>query len=464
MNFANIQERWRQPFGYKDVLLVALPLVVSMGSTTLMEFTDRVFLSRYSLDAIAASTPATLAHLVLLLFCIGTVGYSNVFIAQYYGAGRHEKVGAVLWQSIYLSLVGAFLLGLAYFIAEPLFSLVGHSKNIISLEVVYFRILTVGSGFALMASALSCFFSGRGITRPIMIVNTLAVLINIPLDYALIFGIGPFPALGIAGAGIATVSAWIMQTLMFAYLVFTRKNDSNFAVFRKKYDQKIFKSLTRLGLPAGVNMFFELLAFTYFIFVVGTIGEIELAASNIVFTINSIFFVPLMGIGIAVSTLVGQAIGRGNHHEAMRATTNTFHLAMLWAVLLGSFFIFIPELFINIFEPTGEGASHFNEIRDLGKVLLRFVVIYIIFDTVFIIYSGAVKGAGDTKFIMWGMGVMGLFCLAIPLYLVVYTFQLGLWWAWVVITAYLFSLGSMAFWRYQKGAWKKMSVVDKENE
>lgn len=461
MNFETIKKRWHQPFGYKDVLKIGLPLVVSMGSTTLMEFTDRVFLSHYSLDTIAAATPATLAHLVMLLFFLGVVSYANVFIAQYVGAGKHEKVGTVLWQAIWFALFGSIILASAYFIAKPLFSFVGHGENVMNLQITYFQILTVGSGFALMASALSCFFSGRGITRPIMIVNILAVLINIPLDYALIFGFGPLPKLGIAGAGLATVSAWIMQMLMFGYLIFTKRNDATFAVFRARtFDKKIFKSMMCYGFPAGINMFFELMAFTFFVFVVGNIGKVELAASNIIFAINSIFFIPLMGLGIAVSTMVGQAMGRGNPDEAVRATRNTAHVALVWTVLLTTLFVVVPELFINIFEPSGEGAEGFVEIKELSKILLRFVVIYCIFDTVYIIYSGAVKGAGDTKFIMWGIGVLGLSALALPIYVAVIVFDLGIWWSWIILSFYIVSLGALAYWRYSQGVWKSMSVVD----
>ncbi|CAG36023.1 MATE family efflux transporter [Desulfotalea psychrophila] len=428
-----------------------------------MEFTDRVFLSRYSLDAIAAATPAAMANLVVLLFFIGIVSYTNVFIAQYSGAGKNERVGAVLWQSIWLSIFAAGVLASLWFIAPPLFSLVGHGQAVEELQITYFRILSLGSGSAILSSALSCFFSGRGLTRPIMIVNTVAVLINIPLDYALIFGIGPFPQLGIAGAGIATISAWTMQMFMFAYLVFTRKNDASFAVWRaRSFKPALFKQMMTYGLPAGVNMFFELFTFTFFIFMVGKIGKVELAASNIVFAINSIFFIPLMGLGIAVSTLVGQAIGRGQKEDAIQVTTSCLHIALVWTASLCLLFLFIPETFINIFEPA-DGGADFVAIKEMGKVLLRFVVIYCAFDTLYIVYSGAVKGAGDTRFIMWAIGILGIFVLGLPLYLAVTVFSAGIWSAWLLISLYIASLGMLALWRYYRGAWQRMTVVKEEN-
>lgn len=459
----SLKTRWAQPSGYKDVLRVCLPLVVSMGSTTCMEFTDRVFLSHYSLDSIAAATPAVLAHLVLLLFFVGVVSYSNVFIAQYIGSGRFQRVGAVLWQAIWFALIGALVLALCYFIAGPLFRYVGHSDNIMALQITYFRILTVGSGCALLSSALSCFFSGRGLTRPIMIVNILAVLINIPLDYALIYGIGPLPELGIAGAGIATVSSWIMQVIMFCYLIFNRRHNQSYAVISARaFDKKLFKRMMTYGLPAGVNMFFELFAFTFFLFMVGRIGDIELAATNIVFSLNSIFFIPLMGMGIALSTLVGQAIGRGNYEEAVRATTNTLHIALAWTLLLTALFICIPEFFLSIFEPASGDGHGFDDVKVLGKSLLRFVVIYCIFDALFIVYSGAIKGAGDTKFIMWGIGLLGVLLLILPTYFAITRFGVGIWGSWIILSLYIVALGLLVYLRYRQGKWREIVVLEEE--
>jgi MATE family multidrug resistance protein len=112
---------------YRQVLRVSLPLVVSMSSTMIMEFTDRIFLANYSLDAIAAALPAGITSFLFISFFLGTAQYLNVFVAQYTGSGTLHRVGAVLWQGIYFSILSGVAMAGLYFLAEPLFWLGGHS-------------------------------------------------------------------------------------------------------------------------------------------------------------------------------------------------------------------------------------------------------------------------------------------------------------------------------------------------
>ena len=161
----NLRRRWHEPNGYADVLRVSLPLVASLASTTLMQFTDRLFLSHYSVEAIAAAVPAALANLVVLLTFMGIITYSNVFIAQFTGAGLRHRVGVTLWQAVYLSVASGILLQFAAAGGESLFALAGHDPEVQLQEVVYFSILTGGGIWALLSASLSCFLSGRGRTR-----------------------------------------------------------------------------------------------------------------------------------------------------------------------------------------------------------------------------------------------------------------------------------------------------------
>jgi MATE family multidrug resistance protein len=193
---------------YRRVLQVSLPLVISMSSTMIMEFTDRVFLANYSLDAIAAALPAGIAAFLFISIFLGTAQYLNVFVAQYVGSGRSERVGAALWQGIYFALFSAaVMIGLS-FLSEPLFVLGGHPVEVQVLEAVYFKVLCLGSGILIFGTALSCFYSGRGQTRLVMVITLIGTVFNIPLDYALINGVWIFPEWGILGAGIATVMSW----------------------------------------------------------------------------------------------------------------------------------------------------------------------------------------------------------------------------------------------------------------
>jgi MATE family multidrug resistance protein len=446
---------------YREVLRVSLPLVVSMSSTMIMEFTDRIFLANYSLDAIAAALPAGITSFLFISFFMGTVQYLNVFVAQYTGSGTLHRVGAVLWQGIYFSVLSGVALAGLYFLAEPLFRLGGHSPEVQALEVIYFRILCLGSGILIIGTSLSCFFSGRGRTRPVMILNMIGTLFNIPLDYALINGIWIFPEWGIRGAAIATVMSWSLVAFVFALMVFTRKNDRVFKVrSHRAFEPDLFGRLMRYGIPSAVQFCMDIFAFTFFIFLVGRIGKLELAVTNIVLSINSLAFMPMMGFSLGTSTLVGQALGRNRVDEALAATKATIHIVLFYIFLLLFLFLLVPQPLLELFRPNDMAPEGYAAIREAGIILLRFVAAYLFFDALYMVCIGVLKGAGDTRFIMWSIGLLSLAVMILPIYIGVEVFGAGLYYAWSCATLFVFCLFAASFWRYQQGRWKKVRVIE----
>ncbi len=443
------------------MLRIGLPLVVSMAATTLMQFTDRIFLGNYSVEAIAASLPAGITSFLFISFFMGVASYTNVFIAQYVGSGAHDRVGAALWQGIWFSVFAGAVLASLFFLAEPLFILGGHPESIYWLEVAYFRILTIGAGFAVMAVTLGCFFSGRGITRPVMIVNFLGAALNIPLDYCLIYGAGPFPEMGIVGAGIATVTAQVFTTCLFVLLVFNRQHNKRFAVLaRIGLERELFGRLMRFGLPGGVQFFLEIFAFTFFIFMIGRLGTIELAATNIVFSIDSLAFLPMIGFSVGLSTMVGQAIGRGRPEDAVTATSSTLHITLAYmAVVMTAFQVFPREL-IAWFQAGAQDPVVKAQVMDLGVILLRLVAVYCLFDGLGIIYAGALKGAGDSRYVMMVIAAASFTVMLVPVYLLVEVAHAGVYVVWPMITVYIWILGTLLWLRYRGGKWKSMRVIE----
>lgn len=201
-----------------------------MAATTVMEFTDRVFLANYSIDAIAAAMPAGIATFLALTFFTGVTAYLNVFIAQYTGAGSLSRIGSCVWQGIYFSVIAAMvLLGLSS-AADYIFRLGGHPPEVQRLERIYFRILCLGGGINVLGTGLACFFSGRGKTRPVMVINIIGMAFNLPLDDALINGVWVFPEMGIRGAGIAKVCSWALIAALYTGLIFNRNHERLYGI------------------------------------------------------------------------------------------------------------------------------------------------------------------------------------------------------------------------------------------
>ena len=454
-------KRWSKRNGYRQVLAISLPLVASMGSITLMQFTDRVFLANYSVDAIAAAMPAGIASFTFIAFFMGVATYTNAFVAQYTGAGAFGRVGSALWQGIWFSIFSACLLASLFFISKPLFSLIGHSPPIQLLESEYFNVLTLGAGLVVTSSAMACFYTGRGLTWTVMLVNMTGAAVNIPLDYCLINGIGPFPEMGIVGAAIATVAASASIVLLFLILIFSPKNRKNFATWtNRRLDRELFRRLLRYGIPSGIQFFLEVFGFTFFIQMLGRIGDLELAVSNIALSIQNLSFLPMVGFHIGTVTLVGQAMGKGHPEEGAYAAISAFHITMAYMLCVAAIFIFLPKPLLCLFQSNRYSDVQFAQILHLGATLMRFVALFCFFDAMNLVFSGALKGAGDTRFIMWTIGALSIGVMIVPVYIAVEIMGAGLYTVWILAVLYGASLGTAFLLRYGNGKWKQMRIIE----
>ncbi len=455
----SIRRRWRAPGGYRQVLTMAVPLILSTGSSSLQSFINRMFLTWHSPESLAAVMPASMVNYSVMTIFITTAGYVSTFVAQYHGAGRDEKVGGVTWQALPVALIAA-VVGLALIPIAPLFfAWVGHDPAVRAEEVVFFRILCLGAFPAVMASAFSSMLSGLGRTKPVMFVALGSAGVNILFDWLLIFGNLGFPALGIAGAGWASVLAFCVQLACFACILFNRRLRDRYRTLDWRPRGKPFRALLRFGLPSGVQFFIDGAGFTAFILLVGRLGRNELAATNLAFNVNTIAFMPMIGIGITVSVLVGQALGRDDPARARASVRSAFDMTILYMGAVAVLFFLTPGFFLRPFAASSDPES-FEIIARLTAVLLRFVAVYTLFDALNIVFSSAIKGAGDTRFVMWMIIVLSTGVLVIPSYVAIILLHASVYVCWVIASAYVIALGIAFFFRYRQGKWASMRVIE----
>ena len=445
---------------YRKITDVSLPLVLSMAATTVMEFTDRVFLANYSIDAIAAAMPAGVAVFLVLTFFTGVTTYLNVFIAQYTGAGAFRQIGPCVWQGIYFSAMAAIVLIGLSLLAEPIFRLAGHPPQVQQLERIYFRILCLGGGINVLGTGLACFFTGRGKTRPVMVISIIGMVFNIPLDYALINGVAGFPEMGIRGAGLATVCSWSLIALLYIGLMVNRDNERRFQLLSSRaFESDLFRRILKKGVPAALQFTMDVLAFTFFIFMIGRLGKIELAVSNIAFSIQSIAFMPAIGFSIGLSTLVGQSLGKNDVDAALQFTKQTVIILMAYTLLLDMLFLTIPDWMLQLFLAAERGADVHTPLFEQGVVVMRIMALFILFDAMYFTFVGVLKGAGDTRFIMWSIGILTIAVMVVPLTLIVKYTGWGLYACWLNLTVYVVSLFCVTLWRFRQGKWKAIRVI-----
>lgn len=459
--FQKIKDRWHRPSGYRDVLLIAFPLILSTGAWSLQNFVDRMFLTWYSPEAIAAAMPAGILNFTFMSLFIGAAGYVSTFIAQYYGADQQKQIGPMLWQGLYLAIIGAIFIACTVPFSEGFFTLFKHEPEIMAQEVIYYDWLAVGSFFAIGNAVLSGLFSGIGKTKPVMWVNFAAIVVNLVLDYLLIFGHFGFPEWGIMGAAIATNIGTGFGFILFIYLILKHPKAKQFGVKVWQIDRKRLKRLAQFGLPNGMQFFLDVSGFTFFVLLIGYLGKGALAASNIAFTINTLGFLPMIGISTSVSIMVGQQLGRKNPQEAVVSTYSAFHLTLLYMLFVSIFYLVIPEQVIAPFLSNSSGGDLDPvQLKDDIVILLRFVALYSIFDAFNLIFAGAIKGAGDTRFVMYINATVSLLFLILPTYMAVYHWNWSLYNLWWIIAGYVGILACIFTGRFLGGKWQRMRVIE----
>ena len=442
------------------MLVIAVPLILSTGAWSLLQFIDRMFLSWYSSDAIAAVMPAGMASFALICMFIGTAAYVNVFVAQYFGAGEEKNIGAVVWQGIYFSGLSILLAIPAYLWAEEFFALIGHAESIQLLEVDYFKLLMYSAVFVVVNNTLSSFFSGLGKTMVVMWVSVFITVINILLDYLLIFGKFGLAEMGIRGAAIATNIAIISGTVVLISVILQSQYSKHYQLLSVwKFNRKLFARLVYFGFPNGLRLFVDVSAFTAFLMFVGTLGARELVASNIAFNINALSFLPMVGLMIGVAVVVGQRLGEKKPHIAEKAVWSAVHIALLFFGLLALLYISIPTIFIYPFTLNG-GLADMQGSVEMIVILLKFIAFFGIFDALFLVFLGALEGAGDTRFIMKMSFIISVCLLVLPCYLYVKNFQADIYVLWSIITSNVILYCLVFFLRFYKGPWRTMSVID----
>lgn len=420
-----------------------------------MTYVDRAMLAHYNPIAMSAAFSAGVLWFALFCVFLGICSYVSTFVSQYHGDEQPERIGPVVWQGNWLALLSVPLALAAIPLAPWIFALAKHRPEVTEQEIRYFKILCLGGPGMVLATSFSCFYSGRGMTWVTMLVDLLGTAVNLVLDYLLIFGYAGFPEMGIAGAAWATVvGVWVKPFIFFA-LMWQRTNRTTFHTDHWRLELPLFRRLVYYGGPGGMQMLLDVTGFTIFILLVGRLGDMPAMASSMAFSINTVSFMPVWGLGMAAGILVGQHLGENRDDLAARATWTTYQIGMVYMGLLTVLYVALPDLFLTSFiEGTTQPALY-----QMALTLLYFVAAYNAFDTTQIIFVSALKGSGDTRFIMFVSLIMAT-TLAALTYLAVEVLHLDVYACWVIIVFWLTLLAVTYLVRFLGGQWRSMRVIE----
>ena len=419
--FAMAKEWWTRPAGGCQVAKVAVPLTLSSLAWTIHTFVDRVFLAWYSDEALTAVFLSSTIWFAMLSLPLGICAFTSILVAQHFGGRRFDRIGSTVWQGVWVGCLGSIPI-VVFLLAKTkwLVTLYAPNSQVMVDSQVYLQILSGAVPATLVGQSLASLHSGCGKTSVVMVVDAVSALVNIVLDYLWIFGHFGFERMGVCGAAWATViSVWI-KVALYLLLMMTRQ-------YRRRYHTRSglrvhwpqMRHLIFLGGPNGLQMSLDIVGFTVFMVFVSRVGATESAATSMAFSVSAITLMPVWGLGMATSILVGQWLGANKGELAKRATGTSLTIALGYTSVMSLMFFILPEAFLSVFAQQTSVTKADIEIIAMASTLLRFVAMYNVFDALQIVWSAAVKGAGDTHFVMRTSTVMavllGLACWLIEL-------------------------------------------------
>jgi MATE family multidrug resistance protein len=449
----SLTQQQRRPI--VELLLLAAPTVAQMASYTLMQFGDRWMLARVGdLEAAAAGT-AGLAFFSVIGFGFGVLLVVNTLVSQAFGRKDNAAAGQYLWQGLWFALGFGLITLLLFPYAEMLFAVMGHEPRMARLEADYLRVVALAAPLKLTTTAISqCLL---GLHRPgIVFIGTLGgIVANVFFNWLLIYGNWGFPAMGVAGAAWGTNAAVLVEMIVMGVYVlrpsFARVYNSRDWIVRR---DKLL-TLLRVGLPAGFQLVCDILAWNVFMnVIVASFGTAALSANSFAFSYMHVCFMPAIGVGAAVTALVGKYIGMGRPDIAARRAHLGFFVCATYMVLSGVvLYVFRHEL-IGLF-------SHDPEIQRIGGQLMFFVALYQLCDALFVVYVGALRGAGDTlvpaavqAVLVWTIVVGG------GVVVVRHAPEWGVAGPWTLATFFGVCLGLFLLIRFQRGGWKSIRLEE----
>ena len=459
-------KKFRKNGDVKDVLVVALPMLLSMSFDTLMTFIDRLFLSKLGPAEMNAALGAGAVQLALTMFFTGAISYTTAMVAQRLGAKRHGECASVFMQALYVSLICVPLLYLTIPVGHWLFAIENLPADQLEYQKTYFNILMFGGVITLVRNVAPCFFSGIGETKIVMHAAFVGMVVNVACNFVLIFGLGPIPAMGVAGAAYGTLIGNVVSTVILFAKFFAKSCNSRFNTRHSfAFSWPLTRELLQKGIPSGVEMFLNMSAFQSLILMFHALGPEAATASSIMFNWDMVAYVPLMGLEVASTSLVGRYVGAKSGAAANRSTYSGLKLGWGYSLLMGVFFIFLPGVLTDIFRPdmaeaSAEAIAIFDAARPMSIFMLRIATIYIFVEVLLVVYAGALRGAGDTVWVMFACAIMN-WLVAIALYVVAYIFHLPAHYAWIAVVA-VYGTAPIIFWlRWKGGKWRR-HVLDKE--
>lgn len=447
---------------YRRILVLTGPVVITQMTHTAMGLIDAMMVGRLGVVALAGVGLGGIIAWWLLSFFVGLLQGVNTFVAQFFGAGRPDRVGVAFWQGLYLA-VGS---GLALFLLAPVsrwaFGLTEASPEVQAIAAEYTEMrLAAGIGLTIFLVAEN-YYRGLGRTEIPMRAGLIQLALNCGLNYLLIFGAWGFPELGAAGAAVGTVIAQaIVAAGLLAGILTTAIGRDYGATRPRPPEAALLGSMLRVSVPIGIQVFMEMGGISVFTALVARLGDAEMAATNAAIHAWSLSFMLAVALAVGCTTLVGQCLGARQLADARLVVRRVLWLGYAAMAAMAVLYVGFPGWLMRLFvTDAGELAA----VLPYARPLFLIAALCLIFELPFNVFSGALRGAGDTTYSMLvNIGVAWL--VFVPLVFFA-TRHWGLIGAWSCFIVHMGLMAALLALRVRSRTWieRGAALLDAERE
>lgn len=441
-----------------SLLKLSLPIMIGQLIQTFYNLVDTLWVGRLGSGAVAAVSISFPIVFLMISLAAGLTIAGTALIAQNKGAGNDEEVNKILAQLIsFIGILSVILAFIGFVFSEQFITWMGAEAQIIGDATGYLRIIFVGIPAMFIFFIFSAALRGIGDTVTPMVMTLFSVILNVILDPLLIFGIGPFPEMGVQGAALATIIARAIAAVYALMILISGKKNLHFKFKYLKFDFKIIKKVIKIGIPSSVQQSMLSVAQIAMTTIVAAFGTATLAAYGIGNRVISIASMLIMGISAATTTMIGQNIGAGEKKRSEDIAKVSLSLTFAVLSVLGILVFIIPNQLVGVFNKESDVLLY-------GSSYLRITALFYGIMGVRMVVNGIFRGAGKTITTMI-LSIIAFIVLRIPLTYILSNFlglnQTGIWWGIAVSDA----IGAVVSLSWLKlSNWSENVLVDKEDD
>ncbi len=386
---------------FKYNLKLASPVILGMLGHTFVGFIDNVMVGQLGAVELAAVSLGNSFVFIAMSLGIGFSTAITPLVAEADTEGDFVKGKSVFKHGLFLcTVLGLALFGLLL-LAKPLMYIMKQPEEVVALALPYLDLVAFSLVPLIIFQAIKQFSDGLSLTKYPMYATIIANLINVIINYVLIFGAFGFPKMGIVGAAVGTLVSRVVMLVFLWWLLAKRNRSKAFVTNIKlfKLSKQPIKKLMNLGFPSALQMFFEVAVFTAAIWLSGTLGANPQAANQIALNLSSMTFMVAMGLGVTAMIRVGNQKGLKDFTALKRIAESIFLLGFIFAIIFALLFVifhkYLPELYVNL--DNQETALDTAEVVKIAATLLLAAAIFQITDSLQVIVLGALRGLQDVK-------------------------------------------------------------------